>query len=65
MSDKIISTKRRYTPEQLAHRAEYLRRYRAAHPEASKRWRRNYILRAAARMQAEAEAEGGADRGRD
>lgn len=60
------NTKRRYTHEQLAHRAEYLRRYRAEHPEATRRWRRAYILRAAERLrQAEAEAEGGADRGGD
>lgn len=59
------STKRRFTPEQLAHRAEYQRRYRREHPEASRRWWRSYVLRKAARLQAEAEAEGGADRGRD
>ena len=59
------STKRRFTPEQLAHRAEYQRRYRREHPEASRRWWRSYVLRKAARLQAEAETEGGVDRGRD
>lgn len=58
--------KRTYTPDQLARRAEYLRRYRAEHPDKVRAWRDAYILRRAARLQAEAaEAEGGREHGGD
>ncbi len=59
------STKRRYTPKQLAHKAEYLRGYRKEHPDAVRRWREAYILRKAAKLQAEIDARGGADCGGD
>lgn len=46
----------------LEYMREYNRRYRAAHPEAVKRWRDAYTMRRAARLKAEAEADrGGAD----
>lgn len=56
-------TKRVVSPEQRARQAEYLRRYRHEHPERVKAWRRTYILKAAARMQAE--SEGGTEHGGD
>lgn len=60
---RTTSRKRTYTPEQRAAQAAYLRQYRAAHPDAVRRWRDAYTLRRAARLQADAEARGGADRG--
>lgn len=57
--------------EQHAKRREYmrnyLREYRKHNPDKTKQWRRNYILRAAERLHAEAEANqnGGGDRGID
>lgn len=59
----ITRRKRTYTPEQLAHKREYLREYRKLHPDTCKRWRDAYILRRAARLQAEAEGEAVTDRG--
>lgn len=38
---------------------EYQKRYRAKHPDAVRRWRRTYILRAAARMAAESTEQAG------
>ena len=61
--DNTTSRKRTYTPEQRAAQAAYLRRYRAKNPDRVKAWRRNYIIRAAQRMQAE--ADGGVEHGGD
>lgn len=62
---RSTSTSTRTDDERRQRNAEYLRRYRAANPERVRAWRRAYILRAAARLQAEAEAEarGGAEHG--
>lgn len=46
------TTKRPMTPEQRERANAYLRQYRADHPDKVRAWRRNYILRAAARMTA-------------
>jgi len=52
------STKKRvYTAEQRARQAAYLREYRREHPQRVAQWRRNYILAAAARLQAQAEEQ--------
>lgn len=61
--NNTTSRKRTYTPEQRAAQAAYLRRYRAAHPDAVRRWRDTYTLRRAARLQAQAESEGGVEHG--
>lgn len=59
-------SKRQFTPEQRQHQAQYLRLYRAAHPDKVRAWRDNYILRRAAKLQAEAaEAERGGEHGGD
>lgn len=50
--------KRVYTDEQRQRNREYLRAYRAAHPERVKAWRDAYIVRRAARLRAEAETRG-------
>lgn len=58
------TTRRIFTPEQRALQAAYLRRYRAEHPDKVRAWRDGYILRKAARLQAEAaEAERGGEHG--
>lgn len=49
--------KRVYTDEQRQRNREYLRAYRAAHPERVRAWRDNYTLKRAERLRAEAEAE--------
>lgn len=59
------STKRRYTPDQMAQRAAYLRKYRAEHPDATRRWREDYILRKATKLQAERKAREAAEHGGD
>lgn len=41
------------TDEQRQRWQEYTKCYRREHPEKVKQWRRNYIMRAAARLQAE------------
>ena len=57
MSETMTTnTKRRLPREQLDRKAAYLRKYRAEHPDAQRRWREAYILRKAARLQAEREA---------
>ena len=57
MSETMTTnTKRRLPREQLDRKAAYLRKYRAEHPGAQRRWREAYILRKAARLQAEREA---------
>ena len=53
------SRKRTYTDEQRQRNAAYLRQYRAAHPDKVKAWRRNYIIKAAQRLQAEGGVEHG------
>lgn len=55
--------KRTYTDEQRERNAARLREYRKARPDKVRAWRDAYILRRAARLQAEAEARGGADCG--
>lgn len=55
--------KRVYTPEQRQRNAAYVKAYRARNPDRVKQWRRNYIMAAAARLQAE--AGGGAEHGGD
>lgn len=55
--------RRTYTDEQRARNAEYLRRYRAEHPDAARRWRETYILRKAEKLRAQAEAEAALDGG--
>lgn len=55
--------KRVMTDEQRARHAEYLRHYRIEHPEAVRRWRERYIVRAADRLRAE--SAGGVDCGGD
>lgn len=52
--------KRTLTPEQKARNAERLRRFRAENPDKCREYRRRYIIKAAARLEAEAAA---ADRG--
>lgn len=47
--------KRVYSDEQRQRNREYLRAYRAAHPDKVKAWRDAYIVRRAARLRAEAE----------
>lgn len=41
--------------QQRAAWAAYMRRYRAEHPERAKLWRERWILRTAAKLQAQAE----------
>lgn len=50
--------KRVFTEAQRERNNAYLREYRAKNRERVAQWRRNYILRAADRLRAEAEAEG-------
>lgn len=57
------TTSTRTDDERRQRNREYLRAYRAKNPERVRQWRHNYILRAAARLQAEAEARGGAEHG--
>ena len=57
------TTKRKLTPDQLKQRAAYLREYRAKNPARVRAWRDAYTIRRAAKLQAEAEARGGADCG--
>ena len=54
------------TPEERReHLNAYKRRYYKEHPEKARQWRRNAILRAAARIQAEqAQGDGGEDQQR-
>lgn len=52
-------TKRTLTDEQRARNAAYLREYRLHNPDKVRKWRDNYVLRRAARLQAE--GLGGAD----
>lgn len=53
------STYRRPVSDEARERANaYLRRYRAEHPERVRKWRDDYILRRAARIQAERESGG-------
>lgn len=63
MDFKTSRPRRTYTDAQRQHMREYMRAYRAAHPEKTRAWRDAYILRRAAKLQAQ--AEGGADDGRD
>lgn len=65
MAETRSTQKRTLTPEQRQRNNEYVKRYRHAHPEKVAQWRDSYILRRAARLQAEAEAEarGGAEHG--
>lgn len=59
-------TKRTYTDEQRQRNAAYLREYRKRNPDKVRAWRDRYVLKRAAKLQAEAEAErGGADCGGD
>lgn len=61
---ETTTSKRTYTDEQRRARAEYQRRYRRDHPDATRRWRDGYILRAAAKLQAEgATVDGGSGGG--
>lgn len=55
------------TEEQRQRHNEYLRTYRAAHPEKVRAWRERYILRAAARLaeQRTEQAEDGDPHARD
>ena len=50
---------RQRTPEQRERFAAYMRSYRAANPERCKAWRQAYILRAAERLRAAADPQGG------
>lgn len=59
--EAFFMAKRVYTDEQRQRNREYLRAYRAAHPERVKAWRDAYIMRRAARLRAAAEAEGGVE----
>ena len=50
----------------LAYMRRYNKAYRRAHPDKCKLWRDNWARKRAAQLQAEAEAEGGAESvGRD
>jgi hypothetical protein len=61
---ETTTSKRTYTDEQRRARAEYQRRYRRDHPDAARRWRDGYILRRAAKLQAEgATVDGGSGGG--
>lgn len=51
------------TPEQLARRAEYLRKYRRLYPRKVQCWRDRWILKRAKQLQAQAEAEAVTDDG--
>lgn len=53
------TNRRTFTDEQRRAMAEYQRRYRREHPDAARRWRDSYILRRAAKLQAEARAVDG------
>jgi hypothetical protein len=55
--EAFFMAKRVYTDEQRQRNREYLRAYRAAHPERVKACRDNYTLKRADRLRAEAEAE--------
>jgi len=60
---KTVRMTRRY-PQTDAQRTAYnayQRRYRAEHPDAVKRWQRDYIMRKAARLAAEQSAARGGD----
>ena len=59
--EAFFMAKRVYSDEQKQRNREYLRAYRAAHPERVRAWRDAYIMRRAARLRAAAEAEGGVE----
>lgn len=48
--------RRPVSEEAREHRNAYMRQYRKDHPELTRKWKRNYIIRAAERLLAE-EAE--------
>ena len=55
--------RRERTPEQKARINAYMRQYRAEHPDNVRRWRENWVLNAAKRV--EAQRQGGGDVGFD
>lgn len=65
MTDTTTRTRRTRTPEQRERLNAYQRRYRAEHPDATRAWRDAYVLRRAAKLQAEMNQNGGAERGGD
>lgn len=60
MHTQETSAKRRrvMTPEQRQRDIERQRRFRAEHPERCREYRRRWLVKAAARIMAEAAAEG-------
>lgn len=58
MEKQSTTYRRPKTDEARQRQNEYLRQYRREHPERVQQWRRNYILKAAARLAGAASNDG-------